>query len=481
MIRELLSRAVDPDRALIRAMDAAVDAAAVRYALDLEHTRWQPGRPIKLLFAGYAGMRNTGSDLRVEEMIRQLRVVLGEDNVEFSVLTIDPQRTSGYFRSVRQLELPSLFPKFLFDQCSRHHGVIACEGSMFKSKFANALSTMMAGALGIANVEGKLSVGYGAEAGAMDPPLLEFVRRRCRQSLIICRNEPSRELLAGMGVRSRGGTDTAWTFEPAPASRGAALLKAKGWDGERPVLMVCPINPFWWPVKPDLMKATAFALGGQFRAEHYQSIYFHQWSEAVEERFDAYLTSLGRAIDAFAQEHGVFVALAGTEMLDRDACERLSERLAEPAPVFVSDEHNMYELVSVLRHAALMVSSRFHAMVSTMPAGVPSIGVTMDERIHNLQHDRKHTDLLFKVDDDDLDERLLQAMRGAWRERERLRHEVMAFVPGQIRMLGEMGIAFSDELQRIHPEFPQRDVPRTFDHFLPPLSAELQRLMAEVG
>jgi hypothetical protein len=116
-----------------------------------------------------------------------------------------------------------------------------------------------------------------------------------------------------------------------------------------------------------------------------------------------------------------------------------------------------------------------------MPGGVPSIGVTMDERIHNLMYERGHEELLFTVDDEGLEERLLAAMRGAWRERERLRHEVMAFVPGQIRRMGEMGIAFNDEVQRVHPEFPVRDVPRTFEHFLPPLSPELQRLMGEVG
>ena len=178
---------------------------------------------------------------------------------------------------------------------------------MFKSKFANALSTMMAGALGMANIEGKLSVGYGAEAGEMDPPLLDFVRRRCRQSLIVCRNEPSRELLSGMGIRALGGTDTAWTFDPAPLARGAALLEAHGWDGRRPVLVVCPINPFWWPVKPDFVKAAAYAFGGQYRAERYiagaQSIYFHQWSERLAGRLDAYLSGLAAAVDAFCQEH----------------------------------------------------------------------------------------------------------------------------------------------------------------------------------
>jgi polysaccharide pyruvyl transferase WcaK-like protein len=466
---------------LIRATDAAIDAASLRYALDLDRARYQPGKPLKLLFAGYSGMRNTGSDLRVEEMIRQLRAVLGEDNVELSLLTIEPERSAGYFRAVRQLQLPSLFPKFLFDQCTQHHGVVACEGSMFKSKFANALSTMMTGALGIANVEGKLSVGYGAEAGAMDPPLLDFVRRRCRQSLIVCRNEPSRELLSGIGIRALGGTDTAWTFNPAPLARGAAVLEAHGWDGKRPVLVVCPINPFWWPVKPDFVKAAAHAFGGQFRAEHYQSIYFHQWSDRLARQFDAYLSGLASAVDAFCQEHGAFVVVVGTEMLDREACERLSAQLSAPAPVMVSDELDMYELVSVLRNASLMVSSRFHAIVSSMPGGVPSIGVTMDERIHNLMRERGHEDLLFRVDDDGLDQRLLGAMRRAFKDAERLRREVMAFVPGQIRRMGEMGMAFADEVQRVYPEFPARDVPRRFEHFLPPLSSDLQRLMAEVG
>ena len=42
---------------------------------------WQPGEPLKLLFAGYNGTRNTGSDVRVEEMLRQVRQVLGAENV----------------------------------------------------------------------------------------------------------------------------------------------------------------------------------------------------------------------------------------------------------------------------------------------------------------------------------------------------------------------------------------------------------------
>ena len=52
-----------------------------------ERQAWQPGERLKLLFAGYNGTRNTGSDVRVEEMLRQMRHILGADSVDFSVMT----------------------------------------------------------------------------------------------------------------------------------------------------------------------------------------------------------------------------------------------------------------------------------------------------------------------------------------------------------------------------------------------------------
>ena len=62
---------------------------------------WQPGEQLKLLFAGYNGTRNTGSDVRVEEMLRQVRRVLGEENVELSVMTQNFDCSRGYFGDAR--------------------------------------------------------------------------------------------------------------------------------------------------------------------------------------------------------------------------------------------------------------------------------------------------------------------------------------------------------------------------------------------
>src|SRR5437867_6494903 len=178
--------------------------------------RWTPGEKLKILFAGYNGTRNTGSDVRVEEMLRQVRRILGAKNIDLSVMTQNFEASRGYFRDTRQVQLPDIFPPFLYREVPRHHGVVACEGSMFKSKFANALTTMMIGSLALASAQNKLSVGYGAEAGEMDPLLARMCARYCRDSLIITRNEESRAVLRQLGIPTELGTDTAWTFEPLP-------------------------------------------------------------------------------------------------------------------------------------------------------------------------------------------------------------------------------------------------------------------------
>jgi hypothetical protein len=150
---------------------------------------WQAGEKLKLLFAGYNGTRNMGSDVRVDEMLRQIRHILGAERVEFSVMSQNFDFSKGYFEGSKQVHLPDIFPPFLSAEVPKHHGVVACEGSMFKSKFANALTTMMIGSLGIAAVENKLSVGYGAEAGHMDPMVAKMCSRYCKNSLVITRNE----------------------------------------------------------------------------------------------------------------------------------------------------------------------------------------------------------------------------------------------------------------------------------------------------
>jgi len=445
-----------------------------------EGKRWKPSEKLKLLFAGYNGTRNMGSDVRVEEMLRQIRHILGAERVDFSVMSQNFEFSRGYFEGTKQVHLPDIFPPFLANEVPRHDGVVACEGSMFKSKFANALTTMMIGSLGIAAVQNKLSVGYGAEAGHMDPLVAKMCGRYCKNSFVITRNEESRTVLRELGVPTELGTDTAWTFEPRPPEYGQSVLRKVGWDGRTPVLVVCPINPFEWPVKASVAKYAVRSLTGAYKDSHYRTVYFHNSGPAAEQAYHKYWNAIANAVDAFRKKKNVFVILAATERLDARPANRISEKLGG-VPVLTSDEYNMYELVSILRACHMMASSRYHGIVTSMPGLVPSVGITMDERIRNLMRERGHQDLLMTVDDPELEGKLLAALEKLSSEGETIATGIAQTVVRNLKVMARMGVYFEEEVQRRYPEFETRRGEWSWENYLPPMGQGLRELVAAYG
>jgi polysaccharide pyruvyl transferase WcaK-like protein len=437
--------------------------------------KWAHGEKLKLLFAGYNGTRNTGSDVRVNEMIRQIRHVLAAEHVDFSVMTQSFDRTTGYFEGTRQVFLPDVFPPFLYRETRQNHGVVACEGSMFKSKFANALTTMMIGSLGHASSENKLSVAYGAEAGHMDSLIEKMCARYVHDSLVITRNVESQAVLGKLGISTELGTDTAWTFEPHPDSYGRKALRDAGWDEKTPVLVLCPIHPFVWPVKASIAKYVARITTGAYKEAQYRTVYFHESGAEMDRKFKHYLDAFVSSTRAFTQKHRVFTILVGMERLDAVACRAIAEQISG-LPIFTSDDYDMYQLVSILRQCSYMVSSRYHGIVTCMPSLVASAGVTMDERIRNLMRERGHQHLFLTVDDPDLGPKMLQMMETLVAEADSVRDGIGHTVVRNLKVMARMGVIFEDVVRRQYPEFPLRAGVRSWEEYLPPLSETLQRL-----
>ena len=456
-------------------VSSLIELNKLEWMLGAGHS-WQPGEKLKLLFAGYNGTRNTGSDVRVEEMIRQIRRILGPQNLSVSVMSQNFDLTRGYFGNAKQMHLPDIFPPFLHSEVRKHDGVVACEGSMFKSKFANALTTMMIGTLGIASSQNKLSVAYGAEAGQMDPMMQWMCRRYCQNSLVITRNVESQAVLGKLGVPTELGTDTAWTFEPHGPEYAERILRQNGWDGATPILAVCPINPFWWPVKASVGKWIAHSVAGAYAKSYYRTIYFHRSGKQVDEAYETYLSAMAEGVGAYRKSKRVFPILIAMEMLDRDACERVAEKLGG-APVFSSDQYDMYELVSILRACQRLVSSRYHAIVTSMPAGVPSAGVTMDERIRNLMRERGQEHLLMNVDEPELGAKIFAALQALDAQAEEISESMGPVVARNLQMMARMGRYFEEQVARRFPEFPLRRGILGWEEYLPPLSPGLLALL----
>lgn len=463
------------DTALELWVASIIETSKVKWMLG-SGRRWRPDSKLKLFFCGYNGTRNTGADVRVEEMIRQIKHILGPEKCELGVLSQNFELTKGYFKGVKQIKLPDVFPPMLYAQVPRFDGVVACEGSMFKSKFSNALTSMMIGALGIASASNKLSVGYGAEAGAMDPFITKLTARYCKDSLIITRNPESQTVLGNLGISTELGTDTAWTFEPHGEDYGKSVLRKLGWDGTTPVLVLCPINPFWWPVKASLTKYAAKSLTGAYKDSHYRKFYFHHSGPEVKTKYENYLNGIAKAVDRFRKEKSVFIINVAMEQLDTEACTKLSDKLGG-IPTISSADYDMYELVSVLRACNMMVSSRFHGIVTSMPGMLASAGVTMDERIRNLMHERGHMDLLLNVDEPELEDKLYVILGKLAKEQETIRDGIGKTVAKNLKVMAQMGVYFEEHLHRRYPEFRTNQGLRNWQDYLPPLSSNLKGLL----
>jgi polysaccharide pyruvyl transferase WcaK-like protein len=310
----------------------------------------------------------------------------------------------------------------------------------------------------------------------MDRSLARLCARYCNQSLILTRNEASQAVLSSLGVPSELGADTAWTFQPHGADFGRRALTEAGWDGRAPVLAVCPIHPFCWPVKASLAKFVVHAALGAYKSSHYRSVYFHTAGAAADAAFKRYISAIARAVEAFRQRHGAFVILVAMERLDARACAALAP-LIGAAPVFTSDRYDMYELVSILRACDWMVSSRYHAIVTSMPALVPSAGITMDERIRNLMQERGHEHLLMNVDDPDLEVRLLAALETLRTDAEDIRTAIARTVVSNLKRMARMGVFLERNVHERYPEFPISSGLRSWEEYLPPLAPPLRKLV----
>jgi polysaccharide pyruvyl transferase WcaK-like protein len=401
MISELqaMMLSADPEGDLRAAYGARIAAAREERTASC-----QPrlvNRP-RILLAGYSGACNTGADLRTGEIVRQLWAELGADRLELGVLVVGARALPDW-GPVTIERIEGYPPDAVHDLCVRYDAVVICEGSLFTSTFSNSLAMLLTAFLGMATALGKPAVAYGAEADHMSPEIEAFVRSQAAQALLIARNAPSQQRLTAMGLAAELGTDTAWSYRPAHPKAADTALRALGWDGEAEVLVLCPTNPFRWPLVPDPAKALLASLTGQPEPDHYQGMMFFQPAEISGRRCAAFLDSLARAVREHAARRpsGVYPVIVGMEANDRQACADLAKRLDAPGSLIAGDvDPDM--IVAILSSASRLVSARYHAVLLSMTAGVPAVGLAYDQRVPALLAEAGHAELALQVDASDL-------------------------------------------------------------------------------
>jgi len=157
-------------------------------------------------------------------------------------------------------------------------------------------------------------------------------------------------------------------------------------------------------------------------------------------------------IDRLIDRHGCGIALVCMDQMDEDMAYKVLGRIKHPGNVrvFSSRDYNASEMTTVLRNLKVLVTSRYHAAVLAMEAGIPTIAVGHDARLRELfndmdlreelflDHDREDLFILLETRLDQLlssPERVRRAVldcHRAYMERVRLNRELLRdFVHGR--------------------------------------------------
>ncbi|MCJ2188476.1 polysaccharide pyruvyl transferase family protein [Novosphingobium beihaiensis] len=371
----------------------------------------RPPGPLRVLLAGYSGACNTGADLRTGEIIRQLRDAFGSGGIALGIITVGDHPLPDW-GTVTTERIEGFPPDAVRDLCARYDAVVVCEGSLFTSTFSDGLATMLTAFLGMAAAMGKPAIAYGAEADRMSPAVEQFVAETAREALVIARNRASLERLEALGLQAELGTDTGWSFADAGMAAAQALLRERGWDGHAPLTVVCPTDPFRWPLIADPERAMFASLTGDVAPEHHSGMMFFQPAETSQDLCSAFLDGIATALHEHDRRSAEprFTIVVGMEANDQDACLELAQRLGAPAPV-VAGTTGPHAIVGILRSASLLVSARYHAVLLSMAAAVPAIGLAYDQRVRALFAEAGHPGLALEARAPGLAERLSAGLR----------------------------------------------------------------------
>lgn len=368
------------------------------YTIRDEHVSAPPTRPVKVLLVGYNGANNTGSEARLLAIIKEVRSVLGED-ARITIPSLNETNLRRYIQESATLKIapiPTIYVSAIRRLVKESDLVALVEGSCYMDTWTSALLWAFLWATRCAHAEGKPCVSYAVDAGSLSRLNRWLVKREASKAdLIVMRNRASSDLLRSLGVTAptEVTADTAFEFDTDPADAG---ILSRLWPGsDAGVVGMAPVDFYQWPV----------VIRPWGRAEDcYDWPYYFSRSKKRSKATEALARGLAAEADRIIERHGKRVALIGMEGLDAPICNSILAHMAhhEDARVFTSLNYNASQMTSILRSLDLLVTSRYHAAVLSMAAGVPLVAVAHDRRLRYLFEEAELTGFFVENTDPEL-------------------------------------------------------------------------------
>jgi polysaccharide pyruvyl transferase WcaK-like protein len=337
----------------------------------------------RVLIVGYNGANNTGAEALLQADIEDVRAVLGP-RARITIPTLNEANLRRYVHEspfLKIVPMPTLFFGAIRRLVKESDLVLLAEGSTYMDTWGSPLLWLFLWATHCAAVMGKPSLAYAVDAGSLSPANRRRVRSiASRTGLIVTRNRVAADRLRSVGVTAplESTADNAFTFQPQEADRDWPL---HDWPRARSGMAGLAMVDFsLWPV---VMRPWGP------RERCYKWPYF--FSSSPERMRSSEMLARGYAslADHVVERTGKAVALICMEQVDEAMAGQVHRRMRHPesARQFSARQYDASRMTSLLRGLDLLVTSRFHAAVLSLAAGVPQVAVGHDTRLATLYND----------------------------------------------------------------------------------------------
>jgi polysaccharide pyruvyl transferase WcaK-like protein len=349
----------------------------------------------KILLVGYNGANNTGAEAKLLVCIDEIRSVLGPD-VQITVPSLNVANLCRYLTESPTLKIVGFSPASVFWNIRKFVKqsdlVFLVEGSCYMDTWGSALLWCYLLATRYARSMKKPCVAYAVDAGSAGRFNRWLIRREASKTdLILARTKNAAERLKKWGVKApiEVTADNAFAFQPNPRDRD--ILK-RVWPEVSHVVGVAAEDIYAWPVQMRLWDRKKYC---------YRWPYYYTHTKASQEKSDILAKVLAVQSDDIIAEYDKDVALLSMEGLDAGFANKIQRLMKHPerTKVFTSLEYNASQMTSILRSLELLITSRYHAGVLSLPSFVPQTAIGHDLRIRDFYADLEMSELFTDHED----------------------------------------------------------------------------------
>jgi polysaccharide pyruvyl transferase WcaK-like protein len=337
----------------------------------------------KVLLVGYNGANNTGAEAKLLVIINELRQVMSSE-VELTVPTLNEANIRRYITEGPNLKIkpvrPALFPIDIRKLVKETDLVMLVEGSTYMDTWGAALLWYYLLATRYAKQMKKPCIAYSVDAGEASRLNSRLIRQEAsKTNLIMARTQNAAKRLQEWGVRApiEVTADNAFAFQPHPQDQN--ILK-RVWPEATHVVGVAAEDVYMWPVRMRLWAQKKYC---------YRWPYYYSHSKECSQKGESLADALAVQADEIIEYYDRDIALLGMEGLDAVFANKVKRLMkhADRTRVFTAIDYNASQMTSILRSLDLLITSRYHAGVLSLPNQVPQTAIGHDLRIEDLYSD----------------------------------------------------------------------------------------------